>query len=210
MRATSAWFILLLLAVAALLPLQAAGSVPAKLATLFPKGATELWCSEIPRMGFMTFVTCTATLPKTTGCLFNTSTPHALHFEIKAYDISDEMGAMQAEMMSGEMAKELQSMRKQLEKRRENWKGLNVGHVTPVSEEKVGKGTILSTGYESLCADVNPDRPRFTEVCLRGYFFNGRTLVTVELQNHCSGAEARALVAQLFEKIDRTDFKELM
>lgn len=200
----------LFITVGLLLPLQAAGPIPAKLSALFPKGASETWSSEPAKLGFMTSVTCTATLPKTSGCLFHERTPHALFFEIKAYDVQSEMGAMQAEMIPLTTADQLAVMRKQLEERRAYWKGRNFTNITTVREEKVGKGTILMISCDGPCHDVNPDRPSYHEVRLRAYFFNGRSEVTVKLENFCTDAEARVIIVQLFEKIDRTDFKDMM
>lgn len=182
---------------------------PAKLLALFPKDASEISSSEINRMEFMTHFSSSATLPATRSCNRNTVTPHAIFLEVNAFNIRNEIGVMQADMIPLTSRDQIQSMRRQLEKVRDNWKGLNIGSFTAIREEKVGKGTILMIRYTAPCADVNPDRSESEEVRARAYFWNGRTEAKLEFANRCSEAEARAVITALFEKIDQADFQSI-
>ncbi len=186
-----------------------AAPIPAKLAALLPKEASEVKVTDIARMEFMTSFTMTASLPASRACNRNQVTAHAVYLIVKSFFIDNEIGQMQAEMTPSTSEQQIATMRRQLEDRRANWKGLNVGQVSAVREEKVGSGTILSIAYDSICADVNPDSPNFHEIKARAYFFNGRTEATVELENKCSDAEARAILIHIFERLDKTDFKGL-
>lgn len=210
-KATILWTLFLLIAAGLTVALPATEAVPAKLAALFPKNATDLTCSNLLRLQFMMGAFCTASLPATRSCNRGKVTPSALKMEIKSFNTQDEVGKMQAEMtgMSSEMEKHVRSMRKELESRRDYRKNLG-GQITEIREEKVGSGTLLMFGFEKICVDVNPDSPSYREVVLRAYFHNGRTEALVEFENQCSEADARAVIAHLFDRIEKTDFTDLM
>lgn len=184
-----------------------AGSPPAKLAGLMPKGVTH-FMGEPARMQVMMYTTLLSDYPQKRGCSKSGTTPKAIEIDLKSFDIATELGKMQVQFIPSNSKKNMDVLKKQLEEVLAIWKSSGHGRAGTIKEETVKGGKIFSVSYDDVCYES--ENPAYHEVRMKGYLFNGKTEAMLSLTVLCDDAEARAMMIEMLDKIERTDFTDLM